>query len=58
MTERNKSVISIHDMDSTALNLLVDYAYTGEINISEDNVQSLLPAASLLQISSVSLYNS
>lgn len=53
MSERNKSVITLHDLDMTALTLLVDYAYTGQICITEDNVQSLLPAASLLQVSSV-----
>ena len=53
MSERNKSVITLHDLDMTALNLLVDYAYTGQICITEENVQSLLPAASLLQVSSV-----
>jgi len=53
MAERNKSVITLHDLDINALNLLVDYAYTGQICITEENVQSLLPAASLLQISSV-----
>ncbi|XP_054165297.1 kelch-like protein 17 isoform X2 [Oppia nitens] len=53
MAERNKTVITLHDLDMTALNLLVDYAYTGQICITEENVQSLLPAASLLQVSSV-----
>jgi hypothetical protein len=51
MAERNKSVIKLHDIDVTALNFLVDYAYTGQICITEENVQSLLPAASLLQVS-------
>lgn len=53
MAERNKAVITLHDLDMSALNLLVDYAYTGQICITEENVQSLLPAASLLQVSSV-----
>ncbi|XP_074604931.1 kelch-like protein 28 isoform X3 [Brevipalpus obovatus] len=53
MVERTKSVITLHDIDFDALKLLVDYAYTGQIVISEDNVQLLLPAASLLQINTV-----
>jgi len=53
MAERNKSVITLHDIDLNALNLLIDYAYTGQICINEENVQTLLPAASLLQVSSV-----
>ncbi|KAI1285275.1 Kelch-like protein 17 [Halotydeus destructor] len=53
MAEKNKSLIELHDVDKAALDQLVDYAYTGNICISEHNVQTLLPAASLLQISSV-----
>ncbi|KAK8384505.1 hypothetical protein O3P69_009358 [Scylla paramamosain] len=40
-------------LDSLALQLLVEYSYTGDIIITEDNVQVLLPASSLLQMSSV-----
>ncbi|CAL1288086.1 unnamed protein product [Larinioides sclopetarius] len=53
MSEKNKSSITMHDVDPSALQLLVDFAYTGEILISEDNVQVLLPVASLLQVQSV-----
>ena len=31
--------MTIHDLDPLALTLLVDFSYTGEIIISEDNVQ-------------------
>ena len=37
--EKNQKEITIHDLDALALTLLVDFAYTGEIVISEDNVQ-------------------
>ncbi|XP_055947523.1 kelch-like protein 17 isoform X1 [Argiope bruennichi] len=53
MSEKNKSSITMHDVDPSALQLLVDFAYTGEVLISEDNVQVLLPVASLLQVQSV-----
>lgn len=53
MLERNSDVISLHDIESASLKQLIDYAYTGEITITEDNVQVLLPASSLLQIQSV-----
>ncbi|XP_055312333.1 kelch-like protein 17 [Sitodiplosis mosellana] len=53
MIERNSVNVKLHDVDPTALRQLIDYAYTGEITISEDNVQVLLPASSLLQIHSV-----
>ena len=53
MAEKNKPVITLHDIEYNALNQLIDYAYSGCITIGEDNVQSLLPVASLLQVSSV-----
>lgn len=39
MIERNSVTVTLHDVDSTALQQLIDYAYTGEITITEDNVQ-------------------
>lgn len=53
MAERTKTDVTIHDLDPVALELLVDYSYKGEIVITEENVQVLLPAASLLQMSCV-----
>ena len=53
MLERNRDVVTLHDIDPSSLRQLIDYAYAGEITITEDNVQVLLPASSLLQIQSV-----
>ncbi|GFG36854.1 hypothetical protein Cfor_08667 [Coptotermes formosanus] len=53
MAEKLQNEVTLHDVDATALQQLVEYSYTGEILITEDNVQVLLPASSLLQISSV-----
>ncbi|XP_066257660.1 kelch-like protein 17 [Euwallacea similis] len=53
MKEQNQNEIAIHDMDATAVDLLLDYAYTGQITITADNVQVLLPASSLLQMQEV-----
>lgn len=53
MLERNKDVVELHDIDAQSLKQLIDFAYTGEIDITEENVQVLLPASSLLQIQSV-----
>lgn len=53
LVEKNQKEVTIHDLDPLALTLLVDFSYTGEIIISEDNVQVLLPASSLLQMSTV-----
>lgn len=39
MAEKHKSKITLHDVDTAALQLLVQFAYTGEILITEENVQ-------------------
>lgn len=53
MKEQCSHEVILHDIDPTAVDLLVEYAYTGEITITPDNVQVLLPASSLLQIQEV-----
>jgi len=53
MVESRKRVISINGVDAESLKSLVDYAYTATIEISERNVQSILPAASVLQFEEV-----
>ena len=35
----NSCKVTIHDVAPLALTLLVDFAYTGELVVSEDNVQ-------------------
>ena len=51
MTESSADRVKINEVDGNALLLLVEYMYTSIINVTEDNVQSLLPAANLLQVS-------
>lgn len=53
MKEHGLHEIEVHDMDPTAIDLLIEYAYTGQIIITPDNVQVLLPASSILQIQEV-----
>lgn len=53
MLERRQGIVTLHDVDVEALRQLIEYTYTGELTITEDNVQVLLPASSLLQIQSV-----
>lgn len=45
--------ITLQGVDGQALQLLVDYVYSSEIGVTEDNVQVLLPAANLLQLPDV-----
>lgn len=53
MAESKKRVITINGVDAASLRTLVDYAYTATIEISERNVQAILPAASVLQFEEV-----
>ncbi|XP_016662577.1 kelch-like protein 2 isoform X2 [Acyrthosiphon pisum] len=48
--ESKKDVVSIKELDSTVLQLLVDYIYTGQIMINKENVEVLLPTANLFQL--------
>ena len=51
--ESEQKTVEIRDMDPAVLASLVDYAYTGEITITVENVQEVLAAASLLQMTEV-----
>ncbi|XP_008188357.1 kelch-like protein 2 [Acyrthosiphon pisum] len=53
--ESNKDLINIRELDSTILRLLVDYIYTGEIMVTNENVQVLLQAANVLQLDYVNV---
>jgi len=39
LAEKTQSEVTLHDVDLAALQLLVDFAYSGHILITEDNVQ-------------------
>uniref|UniRef100_A0A1B6DS04 Kelch-like protein diablo n=1 Tax=Clastoptera arizonana TaxID=38151 RepID=A0A1B6DS04_9HEMI len=45
--------IVLKSIDSQALKLLIEYVYTSEVHVTEENVQALLPAANLLQLTDV-----
>ena len=50
LSEKENSEVEFQCIDETALQAIVEYAYTGTVFISQDTVESLLPAANLLQI--------
>lgn len=50
LVESSQEVVDIRDMNADILSALVDFAYTGEIELTINNVQEVLSAASLLQI--------
>ncbi|XP_060875997.1 ring canal kelch homolog [Metopolophium dirhodum] len=51
--EKNQDLVVMRQLDSSALQLLVDFMYSGEILVTEKNVQVLLPASNLLQFQEV-----
>ncbi|XP_063166875.1 kelch-like protein 2 isoform X4 [Candoia aspera] len=53
MSESQAKKVRIKEVDGWTLKMLIEYVYTGEIRVTEENVQVLLPAASLLQLQDV-----
>ena len=53
MMESREEKVLIQEMDSGVLARLIDFAYTGEIELTADNVLELLSASSRLQIEEV-----
>ncbi|XP_042685661.1 kelch-like protein 2 isoform X3 [Centrocercus urophasianus] len=53
MSESRAKRIRIKEVDGWTLRILIDYIYTAEIQVTEENVQVLLPAAGLLQLQDV-----
>lgn len=50
MKERETNSVTIHDVPAHVMEAILKYCYTATIEITENNVQELLPAASLLQL--------
>lgn len=53
MTESRQKVITIHDIEESAMTKLISFAYTGKIAFTIETVQPILYAASILQINTV-----
>ncbi len=51
LAESRQTEVTIRDVDEAAMSILVDFCYTAYIVVEESNVQTLLPAACLLQVS-------
>ena len=50
MEESRATTVTLHDISPLALRVLLDYCYTASINITQENVQEVLPAADILQL--------
>lgn len=53
LAESKENRVVLYDFDAGAMESIVQYAYTGRVEIDEFNVQSLLYASALLQIDEV-----
>lgn len=53
LAESKQTEITIKDIDENAMEILIDFCYSAKITIDEKIVQSLLPAACLLQVCSI-----
>ena len=50
MAESQQNKVAINGVEADMIHLLINYAYTSEIWINKNNVQSLLSAANLLEV--------
>ncbi|XP_069786679.1 kelch-like protein 23 [Narcine bancroftii] len=55
MQEKATKIIKLSNIDHSILNALIRYVYTSEVLITENNVQTLLETADLLQFTSVKI---
>jgi hypothetical protein len=50
LCESRQKVVTLQDVEAEMFELILDYAYTGGVLITRNNVQALLAAANLLQV--------
>ena len=48
--ESRQNSITLKSMDPNSVELLIEFAYTAQIRITEENVQDVLPVSCILQI--------
>ena len=53
LAETHQNVVTLNNIEPEALEALINYAYTSEIEIRVDNVESLLASSSILQINDI-----
>ena len=50
LAETGQDLVTLNGVEAGMMAGLIDYAYTGNININKHNVQNLLSAANLLEV--------
>ena len=53
MKEQYEGVVTLKELDDEAVKVLIDYMYTGNITLNQENVINILAAADFLQINDV-----
>ena len=53
MSESRQNSVILQEMDEQAMELMIEFFYSGCITISSSNVQDILPVACVLQVKSV-----
>ncbi len=53
LVESKQTEITIRDIDEQAMEMIIDFCYTSKITVDEKSVQSLLPAACILQLQEI-----
>ena len=50
MKEKQEKIVTFNDISPDAFQAVIDFIYTGDVTITEDNVSSLLHVTSLMQV--------
>ncbi|XP_041460015.1 kelch-like protein 12 isoform X2 [Lytechinus variegatus] len=53
MSESSQSVVELRGLKATTMEVLLEFIYTEQVDVTVENVQELLPAACLLQLKGV-----
>ena len=53
LSESRQDIVTLKEVEPSAIDQLIKFVYTGTIEVGEENVQSLLPPANLLQLNEV-----
>ncbi|XP_046429029.1 actin-binding protein IPP [Neodiprion fabricii] len=53
LVEEQQELVEIHSISAKILSLLIDFVYTGNVEITQDNVQELFAAADMLELDEV-----
>ena len=56
MVERSMNVIELKGFSASVMEILLNSIYGEPVTVTSDNVQDILPAASLLQLNGTGLY--